>query len=171
MMMEQRQHENQGESEPYVGVSCLVLNGDRFLLVKRSDSVSKPGYWKAPGGYMKFGETPEQTAAREVQEETGLQISNIKFRCITNDIFEDEKKQFITIWMVTQSFSGEAKVNAPELSELQWSTWDFLPSPLYLPLQHLIEGKTYPSQTTESKIGDSVETPGSWSEQFTQQTQ
>ena len=52
--------------EPFVGVSCLIMRGDRFLLVKRAN-VSKSGYWKAPGGYMQFGEMPEQTAMREVK--------------------------------------------------------------------------------------------------------
>jgi ADP-ribose pyrophosphatase YjhB (NUDIX family) len=48
------QEEGKHEPEPKVGVSCLVMRGDRFLLVKRAN-VSKSGYWKAPGGYMKFG--------------------------------------------------------------------------------------------------------------------
>jgi hypothetical protein len=30
--------------------------------------------------------------------------------------------------------------------------------PLYLPIRHLLEGKTYPSQTTETKIGAAIET-------------
>ena len=143
--------------EPHVGVSCLVMKGDRFLLVKRAN-VSKSGYWKAPGGYMQFGEMPEQTAIREVKEETGLNISNPTFRCITDDVFEDEQKQFITIWMVAQYNGGEPEVKAPdEESEVRWFTWDSLPSPLYLPFQHLIEGKTWPSQTTTGdKIGSAI---------------
>lgn len=143
--------------EPHVGVSCLVMNGDRFLLVKRAN-VSKSGYWKAPGGYMKFGEMPEQTAMREVNEETGLTISDPTFRCITDDVFEDEQKQFITIWMVAHYDGGEPKVNAPdELDEVQWFQWDSLPSPLYLPMQDLLAGKTWPSQTTDhDTIGSAI---------------
>ncbi|HLI08390.1 MAG TPA: NUDIX domain-containing protein [Ktedonobacteraceae bacterium] len=143
--------------EPYVGVSCLVMKGDRFLLVKRAN-VSKSGYWKVPGGYMKFGEAPEQTAMREVKEETGLTIVDPTFRCITDDVFEDEQKQFITIWMVAQYNGGEPKVNAPdEESAARWFTWDSLPSPLYLPFQHLLEGKTWPSQTTTyDRIGSAI---------------
>jgi 8-oxo-dGTP diphosphatase len=52
---------------------------------------------------------------------------------------------------------GEPKVAAPEEeSEVKWFTWHSLPSPLYLPEQHLIEGKTWPSQTTEDKIGSAI---------------
>lgn len=118
---------------------------------------------------MEFGETPEQAAAREVQEELGITLSDIKFRCITNDVFEAYEKHYVTIWMEALIASGEPELRAPyEESEIGWFTWDSLPQPLYLTLQHLLEGKTYPSQTTDSKIGAAIETtpilPGAGSE-------
>ena len=153
---------------PMVGVSVLVRKGDRILLEKRNTDPMK-GAWKEPGGHMEFGETPEQTAAREVQEELGITLSNIKFRCITNDVFEAYKKHYVTIWMEALIDSGEPELKAPyEESEIGWFSWDALPQPLYLSLQHLLEGKTYPSQTTDSKIGAAIETtpilPGAGSE-------
>ena len=153
---------------PMVGVSVLIRKGDRILLEKRSKDPMK-GAWKEPGGHMEFGETPEQAAAREVQEESGITLSNIKFRCITNDVFEAYKKHYVTIWMEALIASGEPELKAPyEESEIGWFTWDALPQPLYLTLQHLLEGKTYPSQTTDSKIGAAIETtpilPGAGSE-------
>ena len=45
-----------------------------------------------------------------------------------------------------------------EESEVGWFSWHDLPQPLFLPLQHLLEGKTYPSQTTSDKIGSAIET-------------
>ena len=78
---------------------------------------------------------------------------------MTNDVFEDGSKHYITIWMEAKYESGEPKVKAPyEESEVSWFTWDSLPQPLYLPIRHLLEGETYPSQTTESKIGSAIET-------------
>lgn len=118
---------------------------------------------------MEFGESPEQAAAREVEEELGITLSDIKFRCITNDVFEAYEKHYVTIWMEALIASGEPKLQAPyEETEIGWFTWDSLPQPLYLTLQHLLEGKTYPSQTTDSKIGAAIETtpilPGAGSE-------
>src|SRR5437667_12604065 len=99
---------------------------------------------------MDFGEMLEETATREVQEELGVTLEEIKFRTITNDIFEADQRHDITIWMEARYASGEPRVKAPyEESEIGWFTWDALPKPLYLPLQHLLEGMTYPSQTTE----------------------
>ena len=51
------------QKKPQVGVSVLIIDGDRILLVKRDKDLGM-GAWKAPGGHMDFGETPEQTAAR-----------------------------------------------------------------------------------------------------------
>jgi 8-oxo-dGTP diphosphatase len=141
-----------------VGVSVLIKNGDRILMEKRKKD-PWAGSWKAPGGHMDFGESPEQTAVREVQEELGITIDTLKFRTMTNDVFEEDKRHYVTIWMEAKYVSGEPKLQAPEEEvEIGWFTWDSLPRPLYLPFRHLLEGQTYPSQTTEDKIGAAIET-------------
>lgn len=126
-----------------VGVSVLIQKEDRILLEKRAHAHGA-GTWGPPSGHIDYGETPEQTAVRETQEETGVSINNLKFRCVTNDIFEKEQKHYITLWFQADYVAGEAKLKAPdEESEVGWFALDALPQPLFLPLQHLIEGKTY----------------------------
>lgn len=142
-----------------VGVSVIVKKGDRILLEKRAHSHGA-GTWGPPSGHIDYGETPEQTAARETQEETGVSIDEIKFRCVTNDVFEAEHKHYITLWFEAKHVSGEPEVKATdEESNVGWFSWDGLPQPLFLPLSHLLEGKTYPSQTTEDKMGAAIEMP------------
>src|SRR5579859_93543 len=145
------------EKQAQVGVSVLINKGDRILLEKRQHTHGA-GTWGPPSGHIDYGETPEQTAIRETKEETTITIDNLKFRVITNDVFEKEQKHYITVWFDANYVSGEPKVSAPEEeSEVGWFTWDNLPQPLFLPLQHLLEGKTYPSQATTDKLGAAIE--------------
>jgi len=133
----------QHKASANVGVSVLVQKANHILLEKRAHSHGA-GTWGPPSGHIDYGETPEQTATRETQEETGVSISDLKFRCVTNDVFEKEQKHYITLWFEAAYVAGEPKVKAPdEESEVGWFALDALPQPLFLPLQHLIEGKTY----------------------------
>jgi 8-oxo-dGTP diphosphatase len=130
---------------PRVGVGVLIRRGNEVLLLHRKN-VHGEGTWSTPGGHLEFGETPEACASREVLEETGVQVNNIRFVCITNDVF-DQSRHYITIWMHAEYQAGEAHVSAEyEASEVAWFPWDALPSPLFLSFQHLLEGYTYPPQ-------------------------
>ena len=62
--------------QPLVGVGVVIKHphDGRILMVKR-DSEPYRGYWSIPGGGLKLGETLEECAHREVQEECGLKIS------------------------------------------------------------------------------------------------
>jgi len=59
---------------PIVAAGTLVHQDGRILLVRRG---IPPGLnqWALPSGYAEVGETPEQTAVRETEEETGLQVA------------------------------------------------------------------------------------------------
>jgi 8-oxo-dGTP diphosphatase len=61
-------------AQPVVGVGAVVLDGDRVLLVKRGHPPLN-GEWSLPGGTLELGETLEAAVAREVLEETGLEVS------------------------------------------------------------------------------------------------
>ena len=47
-----------------------------MLLIQRGDQPFKGG-WAFPGGFMNMDETTEQCAIRELEEETGLRLSNV----------------------------------------------------------------------------------------------
>ena len=58
----------------------IVDNSDRVLMLKRSDYMDKfAGEWDLPGGHVKVGEELIDGLKREVREETGLKVDNLKF--------------------------------------------------------------------------------------------
>jgi len=131
---------------PRVGVGVIITRGARVLLLRRLN-VHGAGSWSTPGGHLDFGESPEECAIREVKEETNVEIADVRFRAITDDVFEAEGRHYITIWMEGRCLAGEARVNAAyEMTEVGWFAWDALPQPLFLPLQQLLDGKGYPSE-------------------------
>jgi 8-oxo-dGTP diphosphatase len=122
----------------------MITKGEQVLLVRRKN-VHGTGSWSTPGGHLEFGESPEECAIREAKEETGLDIDGVRFVAITNDVFEESREHYITIWMKSNRFTGKPVVSSShEMSELNWFPWSKLPKPIFLPFQNLLEGKRYP---------------------------
>jgi 8-oxo-dGTP diphosphatase len=60
-----------------VGVGVVIVKGDDVLLIRRGQP-PREGEWSIPGGRQELGETVKETAVREIMEETGLTIANLK---------------------------------------------------------------------------------------------
>jgi ADP-ribose pyrophosphatase YjhB (NUDIX family) len=58
---------------PAVGVGVVLLNAGCILLVRRRNPPAA-GMWAVPGGRVRWGEALAEAAAREVMEETGLEV-------------------------------------------------------------------------------------------------
>lgn len=126
---------------PRVGVACLVTRAGRMLLLRRQRSHGA-GSWSPPGGHLEFGEPPAACAIRETAEETGLRIGEPEFFAVTNDLFVDDGKHYITIWMRAESPEGNPAVIDPsEVADVGWFAADALPTPLFLSLGNLLGGR------------------------------
>lgn len=129
------------------GVGVFILKDNKVLLGKRHDDPEKAdselhgaGTWTMPGGKLHFGETFEQAAIREVEEEIGIVISPEKLELISiaNDRVEDA--HFITIGFLLHEFEGEPKIMEPEeITEWQWFDLNNLPEKVFFPSAEILK--------------------------------
>jgi 8-oxo-dGTP diphosphatase len=128
-------------SEARVGVGVFIFKNGKFLVGHRGGSHAS-GTWALPGGHLEFGESFEQTARREIAEENGLEIENIRFGAVTNDVFSEENKHYITIWMISDWKSGEPKIlESEKCLEWRWVDFDNLPEPRFPSWSRLFESQ------------------------------
>ena len=121
-----------------VGVAVIVLREEKVLLGRRRNTHGE-GTWAFPGGHLEFNESVENCAKREVREETGLEITNIRFGSFTNDVFKREEKHYVTLFVVADSLPGTPEVREPEKCDTwQWLAWGDFPEPRFLPIENLI---------------------------------
>lgn len=116
-----------------VGVAVFIWKDGTFLMGKRRGSHGH-NTWSIPGGHLEFNETINECAAREVMEETGLKIANVRFVAMTEDMFENDNKHYITIWVACDWVEGEPTITEPDkYLDQQWRTFSTLPTPLFEP--------------------------------------
>lgn len=129
---------------PGVGVGVLVLRDGKFLVMQRKGSHGA-GTWSVPGGWMELGESFEDAAVREVTEETGMNITNVHYFALTNNIMLDEGVHSITIWMKADWDSGEPVITEPDKCDDQkWVDFASLPQPLFHGFEMLLESEFLP---------------------------
>ena len=92
-------------NRPVLGVSTLVVEGGRVLLVERGQEPLK-GYWSLPGGHVEGGERLAEAAVREVQEETGLVVSALR-QIDLLEIIGDDRLHFVLVVFAGRRVSGE----------------------------------------------------------------
>jgi 8-oxo-dGTP diphosphatase len=124
---------------PRVGVGVIVRRSGRVLLGRRKGTHGA-GTWQFPGGHLKYAETVEQCARRELLEETGLLLEEIQLGPYTNDIFDEAGCHYVTLYGIGDWLSGEAELREPDrCDEWGWFEWSSLPEPLFLPIQNLLK--------------------------------
>ena len=117
-------------------VGCGVLIEDeegRVLLQKRSDT----GEWCIPGGGMEPVETFEETAIREVREEVGIEVSELRLF----GIYSGKKREIhypnkdvvysLSVIFTTKKYSGEISDEDSEVLEHKLFRKDEVPSYLF----------------------------------------
>ena len=75
---------------PVVGVGGVVIENGRALLIRRGSEPLR-GEWSIPGGTLELGESLEQGVARELREETGLEVLVLELIEVFDRIFPEDR--------------------------------------------------------------------------------
>ena len=110
----------------------------KVLLGKRRGAHGE-GQYAWPGGHMEYMESFEQCAKREVMEEAGIEIQNVRFLRVMN-LVQYAPKHYVDIGLMCEWKSGEVRVCEPDRCE-SWAWYDIddLPRPLFHTIESYIE--------------------------------
>ena len=96
-------------------VRCYLIKNDKIVVTKYNEPNKKAGYYEIPGGKIEAGELPEQTAIREMQEETGIIVKKLKNK--GNLIIEYPDRKFEFVVFLANTYQGEPKQFEDNTSE------------------------------------------------------
>lgn len=92
----------------FFSTKALIMNGDKFLAMYKIIDGDK--WWDLPGGRMEFGETAEETLAREIREELSVEIKPVKL-LDTWMYMPNENFQVVGVIYLSEIVSGDIKIS------------------------------------------------------------
>ncbi|KAL3033191.1 hypothetical protein AAZX31_02G124800 [Glycine max] len=106
---------------------------DRSVLLSRCRyAVGNATFALQGGGHLEFGESFEECAAREVKEETGLDIGN--------SVFESNKQCDVGAAKKSLKEQVPQNLEPTKCDDWDWYEWDHLSHPLFGPLEKMVKG-------------------------------
>ncbi|MFC8954530.1 NUDIX hydrolase [Streptomyces sp. NPDC057101] len=119
--------------------AAVVVRGDRVLFVRRRVAEGALS-WQFPAGKIEPGETPEEAAARETEEETGLLV--VPQSVLGQRVHPMTGRE--VHYIACRPVGGQAVVaSAGEVAELTWATHgeipQYVPHGLFEPVQGFLD--------------------------------
>ena len=118
----------------------IVTHAGQVLFGRRRDAGASAAFWQLPGGWIEAGESPPAAARREVREETGLELGELRFVAVTSNVFTP-RRHSLTLYFETECVAPEALVAD---AGWRWRDWDALDGELFLPLEMLRRSRYRP---------------------------
>ena len=98
---------------------CYIEKDDTYLMLHRVKKVNDENHdkWIGVGGKFEAGESPEDCLLREVREETGLSLTNYRYRGLVTFVSDEWGTEYMHLFTAT-GFEGEMKTC--DEGELVW---------------------------------------------------
>ena len=119
-------------------VGCLIFNERGEVLLQKREDDNK---WGNPGGCMELGESIEETAKREILEETSLKIDNLNlFKIYSGEeqhhIYPNgDEAYFVNIILKTDQYEGNLNIADNESKELKFFAIEEIPENITEPFR------------------------------------
>ncbi|PWA86043.1 NUDIX hydrolase domain-like protein (chloroplast) [Artemisia annua] len=123
-----------------IGVGVFILNDNKVLFGRRRSLTIAANSYAVPGGHLECGESFEECAAREVKEETGLDINNIELLTTTENVISDALHLRVIYMSANLSDPRQTPQNIePDKCEgWEWHNLKNLPEPMFGPLREML---------------------------------
>ena len=116
--------------KPQVGIGVMIFKEGRVLMALRKGAHGD-GEYAFPGGHLEYGESFETCARREVMEECGIEIENLRFLFVAN-VLAYMPQHFVHLTLTADWKNGEPAIKEPDRSgPWAWYALDALPEPLF----------------------------------------
>lgn len=114
---------------PAVTADCVVVTREKepqVLLIQRGNPPFK-GCWAFQGGFMNMDETTEQCAIRELEEETGLKVSELQQIGAYSKVDRDPRGRTVTIAYLVRVDKPVAVIGQDDAAQAEWWPLSALP--------------------------------------------
>lgn len=106
----------------FVSQKAFVFNGEgKFLTLFRTETApTRPNTWDLPGGILETGEDPEEAVRREIREEAGIEVKEVKPLTLVGE-YSMRNDYVITVAYSAHAIEGEV-VLSYEHNDYKWVT-------------------------------------------------
>lgn len=114
---------------PMLTADCIVIDSARHVLLVERRNDPYRGCWALPGGFMEMDETIEQCAARELKEETGIEIdtSDLTLVGVFSALDRDPRGRTVTAAYMAHVAEGTPAHAGDDAAALRWWPLSTLP--------------------------------------------
>lgn len=108
-------------NNPITAVAVFVLDDENRVLLIRRAMAPAAGKWAPPGGFVEAGETLECAAAREIGEETGLILRDLRYLCAfpNSYLYHGLSRPVCDVFFTARTDAFEVKLQDGEASAYQ----------------------------------------------------